>query len=141
MKSPYLRWAAFIFALFHIYSNVFASISELWLSAIHFGGFSAICALTVNESRGVRQYSRRYWVNIALAITSAYLVLFENALYARETEYILSDYVFSILGLGLAIEFTRRTSGWFMPILILISLSYILFLGRYISGIFLFSGT
>ena len=126
MKSPYLRWAAFIFALFHIYSNVFASISELWLSAIHFGGFSAICALTVNESRGVRQFTTRYWVNIALAITaaitSAYLVLFENALYARETEYILSDYVFSILGLGLAIEFTRRTSGWFMPILILFSM-------------------
>ena len=144
MKSPYLRWAAFIFALFHIYSNVFASISELWLSAIHFGGFSTICALTVNESRGVRQFTTRYWVNIALAITaaitSAYLVLFENALYARETEYILSDYVFSVLGLGLAIEFTRRTSGWFMPILILISLSYILFLGRYISGIFSFPG-
>ncbi|MEX2468706.1 MAG: TRAP transporter fused permease subunit, partial [Pseudohongiellaceae bacterium] len=129
---------------FHIYCNVFASISELWLSAIHFGGFVVICALMDNEREDVRRLSPRYLVNIALAgiaiATSAYLILFETALYARETEYILSDYVFSLLAIGLAIEFTRRTTGWFMPVLILVSLSYILFLGRYISGVFAFPG-
>ena len=134
MKSNYLRWAAFFFALFHIYCNVFASISELWLSAIHFGGFCALCALIGNESPSIQPKSATYWINILLAVvavaTSAYLILFENALYARETEYIVSDYVFSIIAIGLAIEFTRRTTGWFMPILILVSLSYILFLGR-----------
>lgn len=144
MKSPYLRWGAFFFALFHIYCNVFASISELWLSAIHFGGFCAICALMANESSAVIRFSPRFWGNVALAITaiatSTYLVVFENALYARETEYILSDYVFSIVAILLAIEFTRRTTGWFMPILILVSLSYILFMGRYISGVFAFPG-
>jgi TRAP transporter 4TM/12TM fusion protein len=144
MKSIYLRWAAFFFALFHIYCNVFASISELWLSTIHFGGFCAICAFMANESDSVSRKSIGYWVNIALAITailtSTYLILFENALYARETEYILSDYIFSIVAIGLAIEFTRRTTGWFMPVLILVSLSYILFLGRYISGVFSFPG-
>ena len=144
MKSTYLKWAAFFFALFHIYCNVFASISELWLSAIHFGGFCAICALMNNEAQELSNRSISYWINIALAgtaiLTSAYLMLFENALYARETEYILSDYVFSMIAIGLAIEFTRRTTGWFMPILIVISLSYILFLGRYISGVFAFPG-
>ena len=144
MKSTYLKWAAFFFALFHIYCNVFASISELWLSAIHFGGFCAICALMNNEAQELSNRSISYWINIALAgtaiLTSAYLMLFENALYARETEYILSDYVFSMIAIGLAIEFTRRTTGWFMPILIVISLSYILFLGRYISGVFAVPG-
>ncbi|MFK7865108.1 MAG: TRAP transporter permease [Pseudohongiellaceae bacterium] len=144
MKSPTLRWAAFFFALFHIYCNVFASISELWLSAIHFGGFCAICALMANESDDIRSLSFSYWLNIALAVlaiaTTSYLILFENALYARETEYIISDYVFSLIAVGLAIEFTRRTTGWFMPILILVSLSYILFLGRYIGGVFSFPG-
>ncbi len=144
MKSTYLKWAAFFFALFHIYCNVFASISELWLSAIHFGGFCAICALMNNEAQELSNRSISYWINIALAgtaiLTSAYLILFEDALYARETEYILSDYVFSMIAIGLAIEFTRRTTGWFMPILIVISLSYILFLGRYISGVFAFPG-
>ena len=144
MKSQTLRWAAFFFALFHIYCNVFASISELWLSSIHFGGFCAICALMANEAEDVTIKSASYWINIALAglavATTAYLILFENALYARETEYILSDYVFSLVAIGLAIEFTRRTTGWFMPALILISLSYILFLGRYIGGVFSFPG-
>lgn len=144
MKSPTLRWAAFFFALFHIYCNVYASISELWLSAIHFGGFCAICALMANESEELTTRSFHYWLNIALAglaiATTTYLILFENALYARETEYILSDYVFSIVAIGLAIEFTRRTTGWFMPALIMISLSYILFLGRYVGGVFSFPG-
>ena len=144
MKSLYLRWAAFSFALFHIYCNVFASISELWLSAIHFGGFCAICALMANESDDVKNKSIKFWVNVGLALvavaTSSYLILFENALYARETEFIMSDYIFALLAVGLAIEFTRRTTGWFMPVLILISLSYILFLGRYISGVFAFPG-
>ena len=144
MKSVYLRWAAFAFALFHIYCNVFASISELWLSAIHFGGFCAICALMANESDDVENKSIKFWVNMGLALvaiaTSSYLILFENALYARETEFIMSDYIFALLAVGLAIEITRRTTGWFMPELILISLSYILFLGRYISGVFAFPG-
>jgi TRAP transporter 4TM/12TM fusion protein len=144
MNSPYLRWAAFFFALFHIYCNVFASISELWLSAIHFGGFCAICALMANERESINSRNLEYWINLILAglaiATTAYLILFENALYARETEYILSDYFFSIIAIGLAIEFTRRTTGWFMPILIMVSLSYILFLGRYIGGVFSFPG-
>ena len=144
MKSVYLRWAAFAFALFHIYCNVFASISELWLSAIHFGGFCAICALMANESDDVENKSIKFWLNVGLALvavaTSSYLILFENALYARETEFIMSDYIFALLAVGLAIEFTRRTTGWFMPVLILISLAYILFLGRYISGVFAFPG-
>ena len=144
MKSRYLKWAAFAFALFHIYCNVFASISELWLSAIHFGGFCAICALMANEADDLDHNSIKFWANVSLALiavaTSSYLILFENALYARETEFIFSDYMFALLAVGIAIEFTRRTTGWFMPVLILISLSYILFLGRYVSGVFAFPG-
>ena len=144
MKSKYLRWAAFSFAVFHIYCNVFASISELWLSAIHFGGFCAIFALMANETEDIDRNSFQFWINVGLALiaisTSSYLILFENALYARETEFIISDYIFALLAVGLAIEFTRRTTGWFMPVLILISLSYILFLGRYIGGVFAFPG-
>jgi TRAP transporter 4TM/12TM fusion protein len=144
MTSPWLRWSAFLFALFHIYCNVFASISELWLSAIHFGGFGAICMFMANESLTDGKKSPQYWINVVLALlaiaAAAYLLLFENALYARETEYIASDYVFSIIAIGLAMEFTRRTTGWFMPTLIAVSLSYILFLGRYIGGVFAFPG-
>ena len=75
-----------------------------------------------NEALSDGKQSPQYWINLGLALltiaSAGYLVLFENALYARETEYVLSDYVFSIIAIALAIEFTRRTTGWFMPILI-----------------------
>lgn len=148
MHSPLLKWAAFLFALFHVYTNVFATMSELWFSAVHFGGFVALCALMGNERKeesGVETaIGWRYWLNIALAAVAIavpiYLMLFENALYDRQAEFIFSDYLASGAAVLLAIEFTRRTTGWFMPILILIALSYILFLGRYISGVFTFPG-
>jgi TRAP transporter 4TM/12TM fusion protein len=145
MRTPVLKWAAFLFALFHIYANVFATIPELWFSAIHFGGFVALCALAGNEPRENQQPVLLIRIaNMVLAalavLVTAYMIFFEDALYAREAEFILSDYVITALAVLLAIEFTRRTTGWFMPILILISLSYILFMGRYISGVFAFPG-
>ncbi len=146
MKSPFLRWAAFLFALFHVYTNVFASLSELWFSAIHFGGFCALCALMDNETNadGQRPGRLRQGINIALALLAAavpaYLILYEDALYAREAEFVFADYLVSGVAVLLAIEFTRRTSGWFTPVLIIISLCYILFLGRYTPGIFAFPG-
>jgi len=146
MTSPYLRWAAFLFALFHIYTNLFAALSELWLAAIHFGGFCALCALSANEhitaSDGRARLQRISNIVLAIAAISVpvYLILFEDALYARESEFILSDYLMSGLAVVLAIEFTRRTTGWFTPVLITLSLAYILFLGRYIPGVFSFPG-
>jgi TRAP transporter 4TM/12TM fusion protein len=146
MTSPYLRWAAFLFALFHIYTNLFAALSELWLAAIHFGGFCALCALSANEhitaSDGRARLHRISNIVLAIAAISVpvYLILFEDALYARESEFILSDYLMSGLAVVLAIEFTRRTTGWFTPVLITLSLAYILFLGRYIPGVFSFPG-
>src|SRR5690606_7702160 len=146
MKSPLLRWLAFAFALFHVYANVFATIPELWFSGIHFGGFAVLCALASNEPRldGSQPSLTLRLLNIGLALiavcVTAYLVLFEDALYAREAEFIWTDYLFTGMAVLLAIEMTRRTTGWFMPVLILISLAYILFLGRYISGVFAFPG-
>lgn len=146
MKTPLLKWAAFLFALFHVYANVFATIPELWFSAIHFGGFAVLCTLSGNEP-SLNQPAPSLWLrasNIALALlavlVTAYLILFEDALYAREAEFILSDYIVTAIAVLLAIEMTRRTTGWFMPILIIISMSYILFLGNYISGVFAFPG-
>lgn len=146
MKSPFLRWAAFLFALFHVYTNLFASMSELWFSAIHFGGFCALCALAGNERLLERNEGRNlaWFINIGLAILAVlvptYLILFEDALYAREAEFVVSDYLVSGIAILLAIEFTRRTTGWFTPALIIVALAYILFLGKFIPGIFSFPG-
>lgn len=145
MTTPLLRWAAFLFALFHLYANVFATIPELWFSGIHFGGFVVLCALAGNQTiEGRRPLLPVRIVNICLAIlavmVTAYMIVLEDALYARETDFIWIDYLMTGTAVLLAMEFTRRTTGWFMPVLIMVSLAYILFLGRYIGGVFQFPG-
>lgn len=145
MSKSLLKWAAVLFALFHVYNNLFTAVSELWFSAIHFGGFGALCALSFHRLEDEpRQFSARHTGNMLLALLSVsvavYLILFENALYARESEFIPADYFFAGASILLAMEFTRRTSGWFMPMLIAVSTSYVLFLGRYVPGLFSFPG-
>jgi TRAP transporter 4TM/12TM fusion protein len=145
MKSAIIKWLAVTFALFHVYNNWFTAVSELWFAAIHFGGFGALCALAWHRTEdGTHRHGWREAFNILLALLSIsvpiYFVLFEDALYVREAEFLLSDYIFAAMSVLLAMEFTRRTSGWFMPALIVVSLCYILFLGRYVSGVFAFPG-
>ncbi len=145
MKRSATTWLGVAFALFHVYNNWFTAVSELWFAAIHFGGFGALCALGAHrvserETSTAFQRATGYVLALAALAVPAYLVLFEDALYLRETEFVTSDFLFSGLAVLLAIEFTRRTSGWFMPVLIAVSLSYILFLGRYVPGVFAFPG-
>lgn len=145
MKRNLVNALAIVFALFHVYNNLFTAVSELWFAAIHFGGFGALCALAFHKrdhdstaSTGART------IGALLALLSvasaAYLVLFEDALYARDANFATSDFMFAGLAVLLAIEFTRRTTGWFLPVLITLSLGYVLFLGRYIPGVFQFPG-
>ena len=111
MNKRVLKWLAVLFALFHIYNNWFTAVSELWFAAIHFGGFGALCALTFHrDDHDVSGHPIREAFNLLLALLSiavaAYLILFEDALYLREAEFIASDYVFAALAVFLAIEFT-----------------------------------
>jgi len=145
VKNSVIRWAAVAFALFHVYNNWFTSVSELWFAAIHFGGFGALCAISFhNDQRQDDCHWLQHAVDTTLALlaiaVAAYLVLFEQALYTRESEFIASDYFFAATAILLAIEFARRTGGWFIPALIVVCLSYILFLGRYVPGVFAFPG-
>jgi TRAP transporter 4TM/12TM fusion protein len=145
MNGPLIRWLAVAFAIFHVYNNLFTAVSELWFAAIHFGGFGALCALGFHrKDEWASRSGPTRLVDIILAVLSlsvaVYLVGFEEALYARESEFIWSDFFFAGLAILLAMEFARRTSGWFMPSLIAICLSYVLFLGRYVPGVFSFPG-
>ena len=145
MRTSIIKWLAVLFALFHVYNNWFTAVSELWFAAIHFAGFGALCALTFHRpEEEVRRHPALEAWNVLLALfsiaTAVYLIVFEDALYVRQSEFILSDYVFAGAAIVLAIEFARRTSGWFMPVLVVFSLAYILFLGRYVPGVFAFPG-
>ena len=51
-----------------------------------------------------------------------------------------ADWVFSTIAVLLAIEFTRRTTGLIIPIMILVALSYVAWWGKYVEGVFRFPG-
>ncbi|MFG1491143.1 hypothetical protein ABMA58_17980, partial [Oceanospirillum sp. HFRX-1_2] len=126
---------AFVFCIFvalsHIYFNTLGNMSELWLSAMHFGMFGFLCALLYRTGKHKTGAAKSFhWgINILLGVLSlvvvGYLMLGESALYARGVTFITTDWLAAIIAVVLVVEFARRTSGWVIPVMILIALSYV----------------
>ena len=141
-----IYWAGVLFALAHIYFNTLGTLSELWVSAIHFSGFALICALMVPAFKATTAGGRRLALTFDIAIglvaiaCTVYLILFEDALYDRGVNFVTSDWIVSFIAIAIALELTRRTTGWFIPSLIVVALTYVFWWGPYIDGIFGFAG-
>ena len=135
-----------VVSLAHIYFNTLATLPELWTSALHFAGFGLMCALATPfcPARGERAQKSILMLDLLLGtlaiLAVLYLLMAEDSFYARGSNFILSDWVFSAICVVLAIEFTRRTSGWIIPILIVVSLGYVAWWGRLIDGVLHFPG-
>jgi TRAP transporter 4TM/12TM fusion protein len=137
--------AAAVSAL-HIYLLAFSPMSDLRIGAVHFATFGALCALyypIAPKASGLAWRFTRTLDLVAgvLAITCVvYLFLMEEALYARGVNFIPSDWVFSALCVLLALEFTRRSVGWTIPIIVMLAMGYALGLGQYLGGVLQFPG-
>ena len=131
-------------AALHIWFNTFATLPELWVSATHFAGFSIICALWYPAHHSLKRSKVALGVDILLALSALacliYIPIAEDALYERGVTFIASDWFFSILAIIVIIELIRRTIGWFIPALIVLSLSYVTVWGSWVEGIFHFPG-
>jgi len=139
-------WGGVLVSLFHLYANTLGTMSELWTSAIHFGTFGCLCALLFPMVASERASTRRvvFAIDVVIGLLAlgcvAYLIWNEDALFARGVTFTTADWVVSILGIALALELTRRTSGWLIPVLIVIALTYVGWWGRYVGGVFQFPG-
>jgi len=137
---------AVVIAAFHIWANMFATLSTLWLAGVHFAGLAFLCALRIPvmhaESAGRRRALLLVDVVIGLAIAASTIIMVasENAIYARGVHLAPHEWVLAFIIIGGAIELTRRTTGWIIPILILIALTYVTWWGAMISGVFKFAG-
>lgn len=146
LTGRFIYWAGVVFALAHIYFNTLSTVSELWVSAIHFGGFAMLCALMVPAMRSNTVAGRRValildiLLGCAAILCTLYLIGFEDALYARGVKFDDLDWVFSLCAIFIALEMARRTTGWFIPCMILFALTYVFWWGQYIDGIFGFPG-
>tara|TARA_B100000749_G_scaffold36656_1_gene25318 strand:- start:741 stop:2903 length:2163 start_codon:yes stop_codon:yes gene_type:complete len=144
--GPVIFWLAIGAALIHLYFNTLSTLSTLWTSALHFGIFGLICALTTPmlKTRSITGQRVVLGVDVALglvALASAfYLILFEDDLYQRGVNFNTADWIASVAAVILILEFARRTVGWFIPLLCIVALSYVAWWGQYIDGIFNFPG-
>ncbi len=133
-----------ILATLHIWFNTLATLPELWVSATHFAGFAVICALWYPAHSSLKRSKLALAADILLAVVAVacliYIPLAEDALYDRGVTFVTGDWIFSILAILVVLELIRRTMGWFIPVLILISLSYVVFWGSWVGGMFHFPG-
>ncbi|WGV97953.1 TRAP transporter permease [Vibrio sp. YMD68] len=133
-----------VLSLLHIWFNTFSTLPELWVSATHFAGFAVICALWCPAHVSLKNSQLALAVDVVIALGAFACLLYipyaEDALYQRGVKFVASDWFFAILAISIVIELIRRTMGWFIPILILVCLSYVVLWGQWASGIFHFPG-
>ncbi|WP_366654899.1 TRAP transporter fused permease subunit [Fodinicurvata sp. EGI_FJ10296] len=139
-------WLGAAISILHIYLNTLGTMSDLWFAALHFGTLGFLCALLYPVRRATSPSARNLTLGIDIILgvlalsTAAYLMLMEEALYDRGITFIATDWIFSVLAVLLVLEFVRRTTGWTIPILIMLAMGYTAGLGIYMPGVFQFPG-
>jgi len=138
---------ALVFAGWHVLTNVYLTEPGLWQNAIHFAGFAFLASVTVSPW-GQRSNQTWAWlVDIAygllVAAAALWIAYAETGLYERSLavtgqgwQFEIIDWAAGLLLVFACIDLSRRVSGWVIPILIILSLSYVLFLGTWLPGVF-----
>ena len=148
-KTTFLEMATISLAIAlsvgHIWMNTFGNVSTLIQNGFHYAGFALLCALAVPVAENAwAEKSAVKFVNIAFGILVAasaiYLVFAENAIYDRGVRLSIFDWIAGAVVILGAIEFTRRTTGWIIPSLIIIALTYAAVWGSLVPGVFKFPG-
>ncbi|MDU9007213.1 TRAP transporter permease [Sedimentitalea todarodis] len=121
-------------------------LSELERNAFHFGGFALLCAIVYPMSRSTWSSRSRNGLILDLAIgllaagSAIYLSQALDAIYDRGTRLAPLDWVAITIVILAAIELTRRTTGFIIPTLIVLAITYVTMWGSWIGGVFSFRG-
>ncbi len=141
-----IYWICVAVSLFHIYANYVGTLPQFLFTGLHFAGFVLLCALRFPLLRARSASGKRavLILDIVIGIVAAScvigIILSENAIYDRGVRLAPHEWVMALVTIAAAIEFTRRTTGWIIPVLILLALSYVGWWGADISGVFRFAG-
>ena len=132
-------------SLLHIYFNIFGVLPGLTQNALHFSGFVLMGALIypftgLDARRTTFGLGCDMILGAVVAFCALYMIAMEDAIYDRGVHLSKAEWIAgTILVLG-AIEFTRRTTGLIIPVLIILALTYVGWWGQYVGGVFKFSG-
>lgn len=149
-KNPYpylfLFIAVCLFGIWHVATNVYLHEPGRWQNCIHFAGFAFLAAITTSGSHK-NGFGARFWLNfvfgVVVAFSSLWVASAENGVYERTLaktglswQFNFMDWFAGIAVIVGVIELTRRLTGWIIPILVVLALSYNLFLGEMLPGAF-----
>lgn len=144
LPTPHSRvvfWACVIVSCFHLWINTFGVLPDLQRNAVHYGLLLFIAYLLYPPRRGTHgSLLLDYGLAILSALAALYLILFEGDLHDRNQVPLPRDLVAAALALVLLLEITRRTTGWFIPTLATLFLTYATVWGNYVAGIWRFPG-
>ena len=138
---------ALLFAIWHVLTNVYLTEPGLWQNAIHFAGFAFLASITLSPW-GKHSNQTWAWVfdiiyGLLVAGAALWVASVQSGLYERSLavtglgwQFRFIDWAAGLLLIFACIDLSRRVSGWVIPILVVLSLSYILFLGTMLPGVF-----
>ena len=133
-----------LFALLHLAIAFYPMVSEFQRNVIHFAGFAFLAAfyypLIANRAASRPLLFLDIIIGVLVAGSALYLSLAETAIYDRGVKLSTLDWVATIICILGALDLTRRLTGWIIPILIVLALTYVGFWGQYVSGVFSFPG-
>ncbi len=131
-----------ICSLFHLWVNTIGIMPEIQRNAIH---YSFMLFIGFLQYPLLKRHARAtlpidYFLAILSFAVGLYLVFFEDALHMRNEVPIMVDLIAAGLAVVLLMEITRRTTGFLIPTLAIIFLTYGLGGGRYLDGLWHFPG-
>lgn len=137
-----LYWVGVVMALFHLWVNTIGIMPEIQRNALHFAFilFMGFILYPFSARLARKTLAVDYGLAILAVVTGVYLVLFEDALHARNEVPTQVDLVFAAIAIVLMVEITRRTAGYIIPTLAVAFLGYALWFGRYMEGLWNFPG-
>ncbi len=129
-------------SLLHLWFNVIVVLPTLWQNSLHFAGFAMMAALLypLKSGGGLPWRISDIVLGLTAAGSAVYMIAMEDAIYARGVSLSVTEWIVGVILILCALEFTRRVAGWFIPVLIIIALTYVGWWGRYVPGVFKFAG-
>jgi TRAP transporter 4TM/12TM fusion protein len=129
-------------SLFHLWVNTIGIMPEIQRNAVHYGfmlfmGFLYYPFLKKHPRETLKIDYVLAVLSVAVAL---YLVLFEDALHARNEVPTTIDLVAAAVAIVLMLDITRRTTGLLIPVLAAVFLAYALGLGKFFGGLWNFPG-
>lgn len=142
LAEPVVLYGGAVFSLLHIYFNTYGLWSTISQNGVHFAGFAVLCSLVFPLMRGGPSWIA--WADLAFGLLVAWatmhVVTAENAIYDRGVRLEPIDWIAGTIVILGALEYSRRVAGLIIPLLIILSLSYLVLWGPVVPGVFRFAG-